>query len=119
VVRGTKIFRAFAGETVIVPMAFSRRDYFEEIVRGMRAFDDRLKIFCLKAGMPTVLKRLEQRGEKIDGGENNWVVRKARECIEAHSGADFGEPVNTEGVSAVEVADDILRRLANTNTLAK
>lgn len=119
VVHGTKIFRAFARGTVIVPMAFSRRDYFDEIVRGMREFDDELKVYCLKAGMLTILKRLEQRGAKIEGGESNWIIRKSQECIEVHQDANFGEAVNTEGVSAVEVAKDILRRLEYTNTLAK
>ena len=118
VVYGTKIFRTFACETVIVPMAFSRRDYFNEVVCGMREFDDELKIYCLKAEMLTILKRLQQRGEKIEDGESNWVVRKARECIEAHRNENFGEAVNTEGVSADEVAKDILRRLEHKNTLA-
>jgi hypothetical protein len=109
VVRGTKIFRAF-GDTVIVPMAFCRRAYFDEIVAGIRKFDAQLKIYCLKADMKTVVKRLKSRGEKIDG-ENNWVIRKAQQCIEAHGDSHFGEPVNTEGVTAAEVANEILRRL--------
>lgn len=91
----------------------------DEIVRGMREFDDELKVYCLKAGMLTILKRLEQRGAKIEGGESNWIIRKSQECIEVHQDANFGEAVNTEGVSAVEVAKDILRRLEYTNTLAK
>jgi len=121
VVRGTKIFRAFARNgTVIVPMAFSSRDYFDEIVGGIGEFDNEVKIYCLKAEMPTILKRLEKRGEKIGGGEEtNWVVRKAQECIEAHTDANFGEAVNTEGVTADEVASEILRRIKYTNTFAK
>jgi hypothetical protein len=119
VVRGTRLFRAFARETVIVPMAFSRRDYFDEIVGGMREFDNRVKVFCLQAGLATILNRLRRRGEKIEGGDEDWVVRKARECIEAQSDAHFGEPVNTEDLSAVEVADEILKRLAATNESPK
>ena len=109
VVRGTKLFRALARETVIVPMAFSRRDYFDEIVGGMREFDERVEVFCLKAEMETIRQRLEQRGEKP--GDDSWAVRKARECLEAHRDEHFGEPVNTENLSPDEVADEILRRI--------
>ena len=115
VVRGTKLFRAAARETVIVPMAFSRRDYFDEITGGMREFDAQVKVFCLQAGLETILKRLAGRGEKIECGDAGWVVRKARECIEAHRDAYFGEPVDTENSSPGEVADEILRRLAELN----
>jgi deoxyadenosine/deoxycytidine kinase len=106
VISGTRIFRGLARGTVIVPMAFSRRDYFDEIVGGMREFDGEVRVFCLKAGMETIRKRLEQRG-----GEMDWSIRKAQECIEAHKDKHFGEPVHTEGISAEEVASDILGRL--------
>lgn len=106
VVYGTKMVRLFSGGTVIVPMAFSRRDYLDEIVDGLRELDREVRIFCLKAGMPTIIKRLEQRG-----GETGWPISKARECVEAHEDEHFGEPVATEGVSADKVAHEILRRL--------
>ena len=106
VISGTRIFRGLSRGTVIVPMAFCRRDYFDEIVGGMREFDGEVRVFCLKAGMETIRKRLEQRG-----GETDWPIRKAQECIEAHEDRHFGEPVDTENVSAVQVADKILQRL--------
>ena len=106
VVHGTRIFHLFSGGTVIVPMAFSRRDYFDEVLVGMREFDDEIRVFCLKAGMETIRKRLEQRG-----GEMDWPLRKAKECIEAHQDPHFGATVDTEGVNAEEVARDILGRL--------
>jgi hypothetical protein len=112
VAHGTKLFRAFArNRIVIVPMAFSRRNYFDEIVRRMREFDNDIKVYCLTAGMPTILERLKKRGEKIEAEESSWVVRKARECVDAHRDPHFGEPVNTEDASAARVADDILKRL--------
>jgi chloramphenicol 3-O-phosphotransferase len=119
VVRGTRLVRAFARETVIVPMAFSRREYFDEIIEGMREFDDLIKVYCLRAGIATILERLQKRGENIAGGESSWTIRKARECIAAHRDAHFGEPVETEEKSATEVADEILRRLAAINEPAK
>jgi deoxyadenosine/deoxycytidine kinase len=106
VVSGTRMFRSLARGTVIVPMAFSRRDYFDEVVGGMREFDGDVRVFCLKAGMDTIRKRLEQRGGEID-----WPIRKGQECIEAHKDPHFGEPVDTEGKSAEAVAGEILRWL--------
>jgi chloramphenicol 3-O-phosphotransferase len=106
VIYGTRFFRLFSQGTVIVPMAFCRRDYFDQIAAGMRPFDGEIRVFCLKAGMDTIRKRLEQRGGEID-----WPLRKAQECIEAHEDPHFGEAVDTEGVSAEEVARNILGRL--------
>ncbi|HEX8288138.1 MAG TPA: hypothetical protein VF556_09085 [Pyrinomonadaceae bacterium] len=115
VIYGTRLFRASPHNTVIVPMAFRRKDYFEEITGGMRKFDEQIKVYCLKAGMATILKRLERRGTKINSKEGEWIARKAQECISAHRDSEFGEAVNTESVTAAEVADDILMRLKYAN----
>ena len=112
VVRSVKIFRFFARETVIVPMAFSRKDYLDEIISGISKFDNQIRIFCLKAGLDVITKRLEKRGEKIED-ENNWSIRKAKICVEAHKNDYFGESIDTNKLSAVEVANEILKRLNN------
>jgi hypothetical protein len=109
VVRGTGIFQSLSKGTVIVPMTLKRRDYFDEIVGGFAEFDEQVRVFCLKAKMPTILKRLDKRRASIE--EKNWTRRKAEECVEAHADAHFGEPINTEELSAFEVADEILKRL--------
>ena len=111
VVYGTKLFRLSARNTVILPMSFSRKDYLSEIICGISEFDDQIKIYCLIAGISTIRQRLERRGEKLNNPERMWIVRKAEECIKAHQDTYFGEPVNTESVSAVEVADQIFSRL--------
>lgn len=110
-VGGIKIFRLLARNTVIVPMAFYRKDYLDEIVGGIRKFDREIRIFCLQASLETILKRLEKRGEKIEDEEANWSVRKMKKCIEAQKDVDFGEAVNTDRLSAEEVAGEILKRL--------
>jgi chloramphenicol 3-O-phosphotransferase len=119
VVAGTKLFRAVTRGPVIVPMAFSRRDYFDEIVAGLRGLDGSLKVYCLRAPMATILARLERRGEKIAGAEREWVVRKARACVEAHEDAYFGEPVDTEAASATEVAREIIERLGDREVVGR
>ena len=110
VIVGIKLTRMLRRKTVIVPMAFSRRDYFQEIIEGLQRFDE-VKAFCLKAELPTILQRLEHRGIRLDSDEGQWAMRKARACVEAHHDAFFGEPINAGGVSANEVSQEILKRL--------
>jgi deoxyadenosine/deoxycytidine kinase len=113
VVKGVKIFRFFVNDTVIVPMAFCRKDYFEEVVSGIHKIDNQLRVFCLEASFETLLKRIEKRGEKIEPIEGNWTIRKAKMCIEAHKDQYFGEAINTNEINADEVAAEILKRLDN------
>jgi broad-specificity NMP kinase len=115
-VAGIRLFRLFASGPVIVPMTFSRRAYFAEVVEGIRRFDPELRVFCLKASLPTVKKRLMGRGTKIEGPGTEWIARRIIECAEAHGGTHFGEPVETEERSAREVAADIADRLAQPYT---
>jgi hypothetical protein len=110
-VEGVRLFRLLVSGPVIVPMAFSRRDYFDEIISGIEPIDSELRVFCLKAGVATVKKRLLQRGTQIEGPGSEWIARRIIECVEAHHDPHFGEPVDTENSSASEVTEDIIKRL--------
>jgi hypothetical protein len=110
-VAGVRLFRLFASGPVIVPMAFSRRDYFDEVVTGIAPLDSELRVFCLKASLATIRKRLVERGTKIEGAGTEWIARRIIECVEVHNDPHFGEPLDTEGRSANEVAEDIIKRL--------
>ncbi|HKE04581.1 MAG TPA: hypothetical protein VKE91_10995 [Blastocatellia bacterium] len=110
-IAGVRLFRLFAPGPVIVPMAFSRRDYFDEVVRAIEQLDSELRVFCLKASLPTVKKRLIERGTEIEGPGAEWIARRIIECAEAHVDPHFGEPVDTEDRSAREVAEEIINRL--------
>jgi AAA domain len=110
-VAGVRLFRLFASGPIIVPMAFSRRDYFDEVVTGIRPLDSEVRVFCLRAGLATVKKRLVERGTKIEGPGTEWIARRIIECVEAHKDLHFGEPVDTESRSAREVAEEIINRL--------
>lgn len=112
VFKGIKMFRSFR-RTVIVPMAFYRKDYFEEITGEIRKIDGKVKVFCLIASFETILKRLEKRGGKIESVENDWSARKAKLCIESHKDECFGETIKTDEINAVETADEILKRLSS------
>ena len=111
VVAGVRLFRLFASGPVIVPMTFSSRAYLDEIIGKIRRHDPGLRVFCLRASLPAVRRRLIDRGTPIEGPGAEWIARRIVECAEAHRDAGFGEPVDTEDRAAPEVAADILDRL--------
>ena len=108
-VAGVRLARVVVRGPIIVPMAFSRRDYFDEVVAGMSGLDSTVRVLCLRAGMPAILERLAMRGDDVSGSE--WVLRKARACVAAHEDEHFGEPIDAEQRSAWEVAQEILDHL--------
>jgi AAA domain len=110
-VAGARLFRLMARGPVIVPMTFSRRDYFEEVAEGVRHFDPEVRAFCLRASLATVRRRLAGRGSKIEGPGSEWLARRTEECLDAHRDPHFGEPVETEDRTAREVAEEIAERL--------
>jgi tRNA uridine 5-carbamoylmethylation protein Kti12 len=113
---GTRLYRSFACGIVIVPMTFSDRNYFDEVITGIKSFDSELRVFCLKASLDTVKKRLVHRGTPIKGAGSEWIACRIAECAEAHHDSYFGEPVDTESRSANDVAQDIILRLQQPHT---
>jgi hypothetical protein len=110
-VAGVGLFGRLASGKLIVPMTFSRHDYLDEVVAGVRRHDPETRVFCLRASLPTVRKRLAGRGTKIEGPGSEWIARRIVECAEAHRDPRFGEPVDTEDRSAREAAEYIAERL--------
>src|SRR5437763_4864134 len=110
-VAGVRLFRLLASGPLIVPMTFSRRAYFAEVLEGVRRLDPESRAFCLKASLPTVRRRLSERGSKIEGPGSEWIARRIVECVDAHADPHFGEPVDTEERSAREVTEEIVGRL--------
>jgi broad-specificity NMP kinase len=110
-VGGVRLFRSVARGPVIVPMTFTHRPYFDEVVAGVRRFDPDVRVFCLKATVPTLKERLAGRGDKTEGPGAQWLARRIVECAEAHRDPHFGEPVDTEDRSAREVTEELLARL--------
>ena len=111
VIAGVRLFQAVASGAVIVPMAFSRREYFDEVVAGLKSLDPNVRVFCLRADMATILERLDVRRRHGRPRAVSWSVRKARVCVASHADEHFGEPVNTVQASASQVAKAILQRL--------
>jgi hypothetical protein len=111
VISGVRLFQAVTTGAVIVPMAFSRREYFDEIVAGLKSLDPNVRVFCLRADMATILERLDARSRDGRARAVAWSARKARACVASHEDEHFGEPVNTVEASASQVAKAILQRL--------
>jgi chloramphenicol 3-O-phosphotransferase len=110
-VAGVRLFRLLARGPVIVPMAFSRRAYLDEVLAGLSRLDSEVRVFCLKASLPTIERRLSGRGDVLGGTGSEWLARKIRECADAHRDPHFGEFVETEDLTARQVAEEIGARL--------
>jgi len=109
---GVRLFRLFASGPVIVPMTFSSRAYFDEVVKSLKRLDPQLRVFCLRASLSTIRSRLVERRTKIEGPGSEWIARRIVECADAHRDPHFGEPVDTENRSAREVTQDIIEKLS-------
>lgn len=108
VATGTRIFRALARGPVFVPMTFSNLEYLECVLSRIRSFEPNVRVFCLLASLETIRKRIRDRN--IDALQASWVLRRAEECVRAHSDPAFGERVDTEGRSIMEIAEGILEQ---------
>ena len=110
-VAGSRLFRLFASGPLLIPMTFSRREYFDEVVAGLKQLDPEVRVFCLKANLPTIKSRLAGRGDQVESPATDWIARRIVECAEAHRDFNFGDPVETDDRPALEVATDIAQRL--------
>lgn len=105
--QGTRLWRKATGKPIIVPMTFSRRDYFTEVTTALARFEPDLHIFCLRASLDTIKQRLLKRNTPVEG----WIARRIAECEAAHRDPFFGRPIDTEGISAQQVAELIAAEL--------
>jgi predicted kinase len=98
--------------TVIVPMAFTRVDYLDEVRDGVRRADPDVRHFCLTAPIEVVRARLIDRGADPDSARHAWQFRRAAECCAVHSQAEYAEHVPAADRGPDAIARDILDRLA-------
>lgn len=90
---------------VVVPMAFTNRDYFETFARalGRTALVHKLR---LVAPLETVQARLMKRAAQQKRGISEFEQRRSVECIEAHRHAHFGVPIDAT-MTPGEIVDAI------------
>lgn len=108
---GIRLSRIVNRGPIIVPMAFDRLDYLNEISHAIRRFDPDLRLFCLRASLDTIHERLRQRGALDDSGAE-WVLRRSAECALAHADPAFGQPIDTDNASAEQVVDTLFKQLS-------
>ncbi len=95
---------------VIVPMAFTNRDYLETFAAALSATST-VHRFCLIAPLEVIEQRLEARAKKEGKPVGSWALRRARECVEAHWDPVFGVPIDATKAPA-EIVAAIRQRLA-------
>ncbi len=92
---------------LIVPMTIRKIEYFHFIYNGFKSFDDQTHHFCLSASKETIYERLRLRGEE----EGNWCFQQTDKCLEAYKQYDFGEYIDTEKNSIIEIIQEIKEKL--------
>lgn len=92
IVTGTRLMRRRA-ETVVIPMAFSRIDYFIDFTDAL-ARRDAVRTFCLRAPLSVIEQRLAVRAAVAGTGVDRWALRRAGECCAAHDDPAFGQPID-------------------------
>jgi hypothetical protein len=91
---------------VIVPMAFARLDYLDEIRRGAARFDDDVRHFCLVAPLEVVLAR--QLHRDAHARDLDWQIEHATQCCLAHERAEFAVHVNAARRTPDEIAEELI-----------
>lgn len=104
-----KLNREFSG-TIIVPMSLYKKEYFEEIVGGLRGGGVNLKHFVLEVSKQELIHRLELR-EKSSSIPAAWGLSKLAEALEFYEKIKDSEKVNNENGTVDEVVANILRML--------
>lgn len=95
----------FAG-VVIVPMTVANPDYFEEVI-ATAARRVRLDHFTLTASRATILAREAARPD--DTGD--WARKTVDRVLPALADSRFGEHIDAETRTAIDVAEEIERRI--------
>jgi chloramphenicol 3-O-phosphotransferase len=92
---------------VVVPMTIARPEYFDEVIApiGRRVPLDH---FTLTASRETILEREGSRDDET----GNWARKTVDWVLPALADDRFAVHIDAESQTVAEVADDILRRIA-------
>ncbi|GAE34022.1 AAA family ATPase [Halalkalibacter akibai] len=90
---------------LVIPMTIRKPEYLRYIQNGFKKIDKETYHFCLTASEGTIYKRLRNRGET----EGNWCFQQTEKCLTAFKSFDFGEYIDTDGVSISTIVAAIKR----------
>ncbi|MGD9892509.1 MAG: AAA family ATPase [Dehalococcoidia bacterium] len=94
---------------LIVPMTLWRRGYFAEITAGLRRIDAGLLCIRLTASEESIRQRIMASD---DAAARAWRLGHLASGVRAMTDPAFGIEISTEGRTAADVADAVLRRLS-------
>ncbi len=109
VVAVARVLKAASARALVIPMTIWRRDYFDSIAAGLRRVDSDLRCFRLTASEGELLRRISSDSE--DKGAYGWRMSHVGVCLGASRDPAFGAEVPTDGLTAAEVAGQILKGL--------
>lgn len=85
--------RHIGSRVVLVPMAFTDRDYFGALEGALQRTAPVFKI-CLVAPLETVRERLEARAALEGRTLGEFEIRRSADCVAAHADPFFGVPID-------------------------
>lgn len=94
---------------VIVPMAFSKVAYLDEIRAKLGRFDHTVVHVCMVAPVEVVQARLRSRG--ADPLRHRWQFERAAECCAVHGRPEFATQVPAADRGVNEIAEEMLALL--------
>jgi hypothetical protein len=95
------------GRDLIIPMTIAIPAYFKEITTGLRAIDSDYHHFCLIGSVETIKQRLMVRGDQ----DKPWIMTRVLRYVPIFDQPQYGEHIQTDGLSVQAVTDAILARL--------
>ena len=108
-VRTLTVAAAEPGKIPIVPMTLIDRDYFREIVGGLRSRGIDVRHFCLVASPDTLRRRIRWRIDRL--ASKRWARSRIQACTAARADQAFATHVQTDRIGIRQVAAEILAAL--------
>lgn len=100
--------RARGAEVVVMAIGVLREGYVEELLSGLRARGHEVRHILLDASPDVLVERIENFGEVPD--PRVWRLDSIGAYLAArHRLRGYGDVVDTDDLTAGEVADDVLR----------
>jgi hypothetical protein len=95
------------GYSVITPMAFTNKTYFDQLTAALET-ESRVLRVCLVAPLDIIAERLERRARQERRAVSEFERRRSQECVDVHRDPGFGQPIDATR-PARDVADEIAR----------
>jgi AAA domain len=106
-----RLLKETYGRTLIMPMTIWRRDYFDEVMTGLRQFEPELFHFCLTATEETMRQRLHRRESSPQALA--WALQHVECCVTAFASPAFAVHLVTDDQTPQELVKVILASITH------